>query len=371
MIKRMVIMILLVVVCVGGILGFKQMEKIGTKQGIAAAGIPAQTVSTIKATYADWQPKIEAVGSVRAVNGADLSAEVSGIVDSLKFESGGDVEKDTILVQLRADDDVAKLNALVATQKLAQINYDRDLKQVKVQAISQAVVDNDLATLDNAKAQAAAQQAMLDKKIIKAPFAGHLGLRQVDLGQYLTAGTPIVTLQQLDPIYVDFTLPEQNMTMIAPEQKIVAEVDAYPTVKFEGTITAINSKIDESTRNIKVRATFKNADHKLLPGMFANVILEVGSAAHAITLPQTSITYNPYGNTVYIVDKTDPAKMAVKQQFVSTGDKRGDQVAVLTGVKDGDEVVTSGQVKLRNGMPININNEIQPANDSNPLPADH
>jgi membrane fusion protein (multidrug efflux system) len=371
MIKRMILVIIIVVAAVGGILAFKQMERVGTKQGIMAGGIPAQTVSTIKATYQDWQPKLQAVGTVRAINGADLSSEVSGIVESLSFESGGDVEKDGVLIQLRAEDDQAKLNALVAAAKLAQITYDRDEKQLKAQAVSQALVDGDAATLDSDKAQVAEQQAVLDKKTIKAPFAGHLGIRQVDVGQYLNAGTAIVTLQQLDPIYIDFTLPEQNISQLVSGQKIQAAVDAVSGQMFDGEITAVNAKIDEATRNVQVRATFKNPDHKLLPGMFANVILDIGKTEHSITLPQTAITYNPYGNTVYIVDATDPQKLIVKQQFVTTGATRGDQVAILSGIKENDEIVTSGQVKLRNGMPIKINNDIQPSNDANPKPEDH
>jgi membrane fusion protein (multidrug efflux system) len=371
MIKRMLLMILIAALSIGGILAFKKMEREGTKQAIASGGIPAQTVSTIKAATEEWKPKLTAVGSLRAVNGADISSEVAGIVESIAFESGGDVEKDAVLAQLRLDDDPAKLNALMATEKLAQITYDRDIKQLKSQAISQATVDNDDAALDSAKAQVAQQQALIDKKTIKAPFKGHLGIRQADIGQYLNAGTMLVTLQQLDPIYVDFTLPEQNLAQLAVGQKVTANVDAFPTATFDGEITAVNSKVDEATRNIQARATFKNPDHKLLSGMFATVTLEIGGSAHYVTLPQTAITYNPYGNTVYLVDASkDKDKPLAKQQFVTTGATRGDQVAILSGVKEGDEIVTGGQIKLHNGVPIKINNEIQPSNDANPKPED-
>ncbi len=371
MIKRLIFVIVLVGLCVGGMLAFKTMEKTGTKQAIMAGGIPTQTVSATKAVYSDWQPKLEAVGTLRAVNGTDVASEVPGIVESIAFESGGDVEKDAALVQLRADDDRAKLNALAAAEKLAEITLNRDTKQLQSQAVSQATVDNDTATLDSDKAQVAEQQAIVDKKTIRAPFSGHLGIRQVDIGQYVNAGTALVTLQQLDPIYVDFTLPEQSLTQISTGQKVTAKVDAYGNTVFEGEITAIDAKVDGATRNIQVRATFKNPAQQLLPGMFANVTLDVGKSEHLLTLPQTAITYNPYGNTVYIVDDSkDPAKPVARQQFVTTGATRGDQIAILSGIKEGDQIVTSGQIKLRNGMPIKINNDIEPANDANPKPGD-
>jgi len=372
MIKRMIIMLTFVGLIAAGIIGMKLFINSQIKQSIAS-GFAPPTVSTLKAEYQDWQPELKAVGSLRAVNGADLSSELAGIVQSLSFESGADVEKDTVLVQLRADDDIAKLHALEAGAKLADVTYQRDLKQIKAQAISQATVDTDVATLESAKAQVAEQQALIDKKIIKAPFAGHLGVRRVDIGQYLNPGTTIVTLQQFDPIYVDFTLPEQDLPKIQTGQKITLKSDVLADQGYTGEITAINSKVDESTRNLLVRATVPNPDHKLLPGMFGTVIVNVDKRVRYITLPQTSIVFNTYGNTVYLVEKKSGdddkgAQLSAMQSVVITGETRGDQIAVLSGVKEGDEVVTSGQVKLRNGMPVVINNEVQPSNDPNPMP---
>ncbi len=368
--KRMIIMIVSVVLVVGGLLGFKYMMAAGTKKYLASAPLPAQTVSTIKVAAEAWQQELDAVGTVRAINGADLSSEVSGIVDKLSFESGTDVEAGATLVHLRDEDEVARLRALEATAKLAQITLDRDMKQLKVQAISQATVDADTATLNNAKAQVDAQRALIGKKTIHAPFAGRLGVRQVDIGQYLNAGTPIVSLQQLDPIYVDFNLPEQNLPQIAIGQKAVVRADALPDQSFEGEISAIDSRVEESTRNIKVRAVFKNPDRKLLPGMFAHITSIIGAPQKKLTLPQTSITFNPYGSTVYIVSKDESGKLIAVQSFVTTGKQRGDQVAILSGIKEGDEIVTSGQLKLRNGTPIIVNNDVQPRNDANPKPED-
>ncbi|MDR3425208.1 MAG: efflux RND transporter periplasmic adaptor subunit [Alphaproteobacteria bacterium] len=370
MIKRMILMILVVAVVIGGMIGFKFMVAQGTKKFLSTQAAPAQTVSTITAAEQAWQPEIDAVGSLRAINGADLSSEVPGIVDQLSFDSGGDVEKNAVLAHLRDDDEVAQLKALQATDNLAQVTLDRDLKQIKAGAVSQATVDNDTAALNNAKAQVAAEQAIIDKKTIRAPFAGHLGIRQADIGQFLNAGAVIVTLQQLDPIYVDFNLPEQNLPQVAKGQKIAAKADAVPETSFDGEISAIGAKIDEATRNISVRATIKNPDHKLLPGMFAHVVVTTGAPQQQITLPQTAITYNPYGDTVFIVSKDENGKPTAVQKLVTLGATRGDQVAVLSGIAAGDEVVTSGQLKLRNGTPLKINNEIQPKNDENPKPED-
>ena len=368
--KRMFLMLLAVTIVLGGVFGYQKFVGMMIKKYMAANSVQVSTVSTTKAAAEEWQPHLNAVGSLRAINGADLSSEVAGIVQTINFDSGSDVEKDTLLVQLRADDDVARLHALEANEKIAAVTVERDQKQLKAQAIAQATVDNDLATLESAKAQAIAQLAILDKKTIRAPFAGHLGIRQVDLGQYLQPGAAIVTLQQLDPIYVDFTLPEQALPQIAASQKVVASVDALPGNSFEGTVDSINSKIDTGTRSIQVRAVFKNPDHKLLPGMFANVEIDVGTVQHIVTLPQAAITYNPYGNTVFIVDNSDAQKPVVHQSFVTTDATRGDQVAIVSGVKEGDEVVTSGQIKLRNGSQIKVNNEIQPSNEVNPKPED-
>lgn len=374
MIKRLILMLILVALVLGGVFGFLAFKGAMMKKYMTAGGPPVQTVSSAKAGYQDWQPKLEAVGSVRAVNGADLSAEVAGIVETINFDSGSDVEAGTVLAQLRAEDDIAHLHSLQAAAKQAETVYNRDLKELKAQAVSQATVDADEDNLASAKAQVAEQQAVVDKYTIRAPFAGHLGIRQVDVGQYLNPGTPLVTLQQLDPVYVDFTLPEQALAQISIGQKATAQSDALAGKSFEGEISSINSKVDETTRNIQVRATFKNPDHTLLPGMFAHVTIAVGQPTRAITLPQTAITYNPFGDTVYLVEPKEGAgenaQLIAHQTFVTLGDTRGDQVAVLSGVKEGDEVVTAGQIKLHNGSPIKIDNTVQPADNPNPQPKD-
>jgi membrane fusion protein, multidrug efflux system len=375
MIKRMLMMLVLVGVVLGGLFGFKAFVGGKIKEAMASMADLPQTVSAAKAASSDWQPRIDAVGSLRAVRGAELSLEVAGVVEEITFQSGDEVQAGQILLRLRNDDDVAKLQSLEATAQLAQITYDRDVKQLKAQAISQAIVDNDEANLRNAKAQVAQQKAMVDKKTLRAPFAGRLGLRQVDLGQFLSAGTVIATLQSLDPIFVDFLLPQQSVAQLSVGQTVRVKVDAFLGREFAGKITAINPKVETASRNIQVRATLPNRDQKLLPGMFATVELETGAPQRLVTLPQTAVSYNPYGSLVYIVD--DKAKDAggkphpvARQVFVTTGATRGDQVAILKGVSEGDTVVTSGQVKLRNGVPLAIDNRIVPTNDAAPKPVD-
>ena len=371
MIKRMLIMLVLVGAVLGGLFGFKTFVNGKIKEAMAGMANIPQTVSATKAESSDWQPKIDAVGSLRAVRGAELSLEVPGVVESITFQSGDEVKAGQVLLTLRKEDEEARLQSLEATAQLAQITYDRNVKQLKAQAISQAIVDNDEANLRNAKAQVAVQKAILDKKTLRAPFDGRLGLRQVDLGQFLSAGTEIVTLQSLDPIFVDFLLPQQAVAQISDGEKVRAKVDAFPGRIFEGKITAINPKIDTGSRNIQVRATLANADQKLLPGMFATVELDTGVAQRLVTLPQTAVAYNPYGSLVYIVDdkgKTPEGnpQLVARQVFVTTGATRGDQVAILKGVSEGDMVVTSGQIKLRNGVPVVVNNSAVPTNDPAP-----
>jgi membrane fusion protein, multidrug efflux system len=371
MTKRMVIMLIAVIVVFGGIFGFQAFKGMMIKKFMSSMAQPPQTVTALKASNSEWQSKIEAVGSLRAVKGADLSLEVSGVVDTISFNSGDDVNEGVLLLKLRSDDDQAKLDSLKATADLNQITYDRDQKQFKLQAVSQATIDTDAANLKNAQAQVAQQQAILDKKALKAPFSGHLGIRAVDLGQYLSAGTVIVTLQALDPIFVDFFVPQQSISELKLGQTVTVKIDAFKGQTFPGEVSAINPKVDASTRNVQVRAALKNPDHKLLPGMYATIDISTGAPQNYVTLPQTAITYNPYGDTVYIVDEKGKdaggkPQLVARQNFVTTGATRGDQVAVLKGVNEGETVVTSGQIKLHNGTTVLIDNSVQPTADASP-----
>ena len=373
MIKPIIIVVVLVVLLLAGITGsniYFGMKK--GKQMALAFSAPA-TVATATATNTEWQAQSQAVGSLLAAKGADLAPQASGVVDRISFESGNDVKKGDVLLRLRPNDDPAKLAQLQAAAVLADLTLKRDREQLAAQAISQATVDTDVSNLKSANAQVAAQQALMEEKIVRAPFAGRLGIRQIDEGQYLTAGTTVVTLQALDPIYVDFYVPQQMLAALKKGETVTASVDAYPGAKFAGTISAINSKVDSASRNVQVRASLPNADRRLVPGMYATVEINNGAARSLVTVPQTAISNNPYGDVVYVVEKggnddQGHPKLTVQQHFVKLGPTRGDQVAIESGVSAGDVVVTQGQMKLRNGAPVTINNSTTPSNDPAPTP---
>jgi membrane fusion protein, multidrug efflux system len=374
MMKRMLIMLAIVGVLFGGLFGFK--AKLGDliRKNIAAQGVPPQTVSTAKAQFTEWQGEFQAVGTLRAVRGADLASEVPGVITAIQFQSGQEIEAGTPLVQLNNESDLARLRSLAAAAELAETIYERDKKQLEIQAVSQAVVDADAASLKSAKAQVAEQQALVNKKLVRAPFSGRLGIRAVDIGQYVNPGMKLVTLQALDPVYVDFFAPQKSLEKLALKQKVTLKVDAFPGQQFSGEISSIDPRLDPATRNIQVRATVRNPKHSLLPGMFATVVLASGGRQRYLTLPQTAVSYNPYGDTVFVVEenkgKDEKVALLAQQKFVTTGETRGDQVAILSGIKEGDTVVTAGQIKLRSGFPVIVNNSIQPTNEPAPKPKD-
>ncbi len=331
----------------------------------AAAQEPAATVSTIVARTTDWQDTLQAVGTIRAVRGADLASEIAGVVDSVEFDSGRDVAAGTVLLRLRPNDDAAHLADLQAAADLAAANLARDTKQFRAQAVSQATIDADESHLRSARAQVSQAQALAAEKIVRAPFAGRLGLRMVDQGQYLPAGTTVVTLQALDPLYVDFYVPQQELAHVRTGAPATFHVDAYPGRAFEARIAAISPKLDTASRMAQVRAATANADHALTPGMFASVQLRVGPVHRYVTLPNAAIVFNPYGSLVYVVEHG-----SARQVVVQTGPTRGDQVAILNGLKEGAVVVTAGQIKLRQGSAVVVNNTVMPANDPDPHPVE-
>lgn len=335
---------------------------------------PPAVVSTATARFEEWASDIQAVGSLKPVRGADLSVEVPGVVDQVNFDSGGNVAAGTLLIRLRDFDDVAKLRTLEASRDLWQANFARDQAQLQRQLISQAQFDITASNLKALQAQIAEQEAIVAKKTLRAPFAGNLGIRNVNAGQYIAPGTVVATLQALDPIYVDFFLPQQIIDQIKVGLAVALKVDAYPDTNFTGRIATIDPKVDAATRNVAIRAALPNASRRLLPGMFANVVITTGEATRYITLPQTAITFNPYGNMVYLVQRKTgedgKEALTVQQTVVTTGGTRGDQIAILTGLKEGDEVVSIGQNKLQNGIAITVNNTILPSNDPNPRPVE-
>ena len=332
-----------------------------------------QTVTSIKVQALEWQPQLNAVGSLVAVRGVDLAAEEAGLVRSVNFHSGQEVQAGQVLVQLNADADLAQLQMAEAALELSSLVYQRDKVQLQAKAISQAQFDADAADLKGKKAQVAQQQALVDKKAVRVPFSGRLGISTVMPGQYVNAGDKIVTLQSLNPILVDFNLPQQRLSELKVGQQVDLHVDAYSGTALVGKISTINPRVDASTRNVQVEATLDNSKHQLLPGMFANVAVNVGTKGRFLTLPQTAIAYNPYGSTVFVLkpDATNNKALVAQQVFVTTGQTRGDQVAILKGLEAGQEVVTSGQMKLKNGTPVVVDNSVQPANSPDPKPQEH
>jgi membrane fusion protein (multidrug efflux system) len=369
--KRMIIMLIIAGIVVGGVVGFQGFKNTMIAKGIKGSSNPPQTVSTVIAQESIWQPTVEALGSFSASKQASLSAEVSGLVTSIQFDSGQKVRAGQTLVELNPAPLKAQLAQLEAQAALAELNLKRDEAQLKVQAISQAAVDTDKATLKGAQALVAAQKALIAQKTISAPFSGQLGIRQVNLGQYLAPGTAVVTLQKLDPMDIDFTVPQSQIDLVRVGMQAQVETSAVPGQTFAGRVTAIEPQLDTATRNLKVRARLPNPDNKLLPGVFATVRLTRGQPARYVTLPNAAVTYNPYGATVFIV--TDEGKgadgkprLTVKQRFITTGATRGDQVAIVKGVQAGETVVTAGQLKLRNGAPVIVNNSVQPSDNPDP-----
>lgn len=370
MTKRILGMIAAILVVVGAIAFWKYYTIRTTIAKMTAQKPQPTAVSSIKAPEEVWQDRRRAVGSLAAVQGVMVSNELPGTVQKITFESGGQVKQGDLLVQLDVSAEAAELRGLEAQTLLARINDKRAQELRRNNTNSQGDLDAAQAQYQQTLAAADTLKATIAKKTITAPFAGRLGLRQVNLGQYLAVGTAIVTLQALDPIYVNFALPQQDVVDLTEGQKVQVRIDAYPDQTFEGAISAISPKVDDASRNLQVQATLGNANARLKPGMFGSVDVLLPRQGKVITLPQAAIVYNPYGDAVYVVEKAKDAAgadgLVARQRFVQLGETRGDQVAVLKGVKIGDEVVTSGQLKLRNGAAVEINNSITPEN--NPAP---
>ena len=372
--RRMTMMLCGVFLLLGLIFGFNQLKTFMIKHFIAGMGLPPATVSTMVIATSEWQPKLTSVGNVRAFRGVELSTEVAGLVATVPIKSGQDVKEGELLIKLNDASDLAQLNSLKALADLAKVINERDRQQLAIQAISKNVFDTSAADAKSKQAQVEQQTALVAKKNLKAPFSGRVGIVSINPGQYVNSGDKLLTLQTLDPIFVDFNLPQNNAEQIQVGQVVEVTTDAFKDASFTGKITAVSPMVDTNTRNIQVEAQLANPDKKILPGMFANVNIKLGEQVKLLTLPQTSVTYNPYGSTVFLAkptgkkDKQGKDAFEAQQVFVTTGATRGDQVAILKGVDEGATVVTSGQLKLKNGTPLIINNTVQPANSPNPKP---
>lgn len=370
--KPMMIMLIFVGILFGGIFIYKFYSSHMMNKSMGENAIPPVAVSTVTVSSEPWQPKIAATANIRAINGVDVTSEVTGLVKTIKQDAGKDVKAGEVLIELNADAETAHLHSLEADAEIAQINYKRDKAQYAFQGVSKATLDSDEATLKSKAAQVVEQMAVVAKKTIRAPFAGRLGIINVNLGQFLNPADNIVTLQSLDPIYVDFTLPQQEFPKIATNQSITFTTDTYPGETFTGKITSMNPKVDVATRTLTVEATLKNAEKKILPGMYGVVAIKISSPKDYLTVPQTAISYNPYGDYIYILkgekkDKQGKSTFVAHQKFVTIGKTRGDQVQVLKGVEKGDVVVTAGQLKLKNGTLVYINNKVPLSNNPNPI----
>jgi membrane fusion protein (multidrug efflux system) len=329
---------------------------------------PTIPVSAIKVEYSSWQSSIKEAGSLRAINGVNVTTELAGMVQVVYFTPGAMVEKGSILVQLNADAEIGQLESLQAQAINARIIYERDQKQFAIHAVSKQTVDTDLQNLKSLLGQVAQQKAIVEKKTIRAPFSGRLGINYINLGQYINPGDTVTSLQALDPIYADFYVPQQELYKIKLGQTVFLTSDAFPGKRFSGKITTINPAIETDTRNIQIEATIPNKKYELTPGAFVNVEAIVGAPIKYLTLPQTAISYNPYGNLVYVVKQTGKDKdgkpiLVAKQRFVDTGETRGDQIQILDKLKEGEMVVTSGQLKLKNGSHVVIDNAVVPTNN--------
>jgi len=365
--KRMVIMLVAVGLVLGLLAAFNVFRNVMIGRALQGGQEPPQTVTTAEAREERWQPALGAVGTVRAIQGADLAFEVPGVVVKVAVAAGASVRQGEPLVALNDDMEAAQYRALQASADLARVTFRRAREQVEARTISAADHDALEADLKAKEAAAMAQQALIAKKHLVAPFAGRVGLVSTSAGAYVVPGTPVASLQQLDRVYVDFSLPQRELANIRPGQQVDLTLDAYAGRVFTGRVTAVNPKVDPGTRNVQVEATFPNPGQALVPGMFVSVSLNVGGTQPHLTLPLTAVTYNPYGSIVFLAVK-GPQGLQAQQTFVTTGPTRGDQVAILSGLAAGAQVVTSGGLKLRNGTPLLVDNRIQPANDPHPAP---
>ncbi len=374
MLKRMLLMLAVVLVVIAG-LGFVKYKQITTAMAQGANyAPPPEAVTTIVAAKATWPSTLNIIGTAAAIQGVTVSADLPGTVDKINFESGRAVHQGDVLVELDTRQERAQLAAAEADRDLARINYARQQQLVAQGVVPRTEFDNASAQQKSTEAKVGEIRATIERKTIRAPFSGILGIHQINLGQYLAAGQAIVPLQSLNPIYVNFGVPQQESNRIRISRLLHITCDDLPGATFTGRVSAIDSVVDESTRNIQVQATLANPHDRLRPGMFVQVSVGVGESRDVIALPASSINYAPYGDSVFIVsDLKDPkgkTYRGVRQQFVKVEGSRGDQVAVVSGVNPGEEVVTSGVFKLRNGAAVQVNNKVQPSNNPNPKPED-
>lgn len=387
LIEALIIMLAIVVIIFGGVYTFRVVKLAGKMKHFSAAPPSKASVSARPAEALTWHPKISAVANLKAVHGVEVTPGLGGLIGKITFASGDPVAEGDLLVQLDTEQDKAQLQGLKAQAQLSRINLKRQTTLYKQNVSSKSRLDKAQAEYDKARAAVVGQKAVIGKKTVRAPFDGVIGIRQVDLGQYIQPGTPIATLQALQPLYVDFALPQNFLPRIHTGQKVEVSVEGYPDKTFEASVAAIAPKVSGSTRTFRVRATLGNEDELLRPGMFGQVKVVLPARQHVVTLPQAAISHRAYGDLVFLVTRggepvTGSAQKAkasegdndkplkVDAVFVTVGDRRGNQVEIVKGIKAGQLVVTSGQLKLKNGARIKINNKLEPPDNANPGPSD-
>lgn len=334
---------------------------------------PPESVSTSLVERRLWQETLQAVGSIEPIRGVRLDAEVPGIVTAINFQNGQAVDAGDVLVQLDTAPETALLNSNKANAELARIELERAQRLRNTNSVAQSQLDQAQATFDVAMAQVKNIEAIIDQKTIRAPFKGRVGIRQINLGQYLSAGAAIVTIQSYDEVFVNFTLPQQMLSKIETGMELLLKSDAYPSKSFTGRLTAISPQIDPITRTVKLQGTLSNSDGDLKPGLFVNIEVIASKINEVLTIPATAIAYAPYGNSIFKIKRqkneaTGETVTTVKQSFIRIGERRGDFVSVLEGLEEGDEVVSAGAFKLRNEMPVSIQNDLAPAPEIAPTP---
>jgi membrane fusion protein, multidrug efflux system len=375
MIRKISLAIFIVLVVLGGLAGVKVLQIKKLMADGKSRVEPPESVSSALVREEQWQDTLTAIGSVMAVQGVTVSPEIAGIIREIGFESGAVVSQGDLLVRLDTSLEEAQLRALQAQEELAQLNLTRERTLRSQNMVSQAELDAAESTLKQTQGNADAIRATIQKKTIRAPFAGRLGIRLVNLGQYIDTGKPIVSLQSLTPIYADFSLPQQELARLKTGMRVRVTTDTYPDRQFEGTLTAINPDLDQSTRSVGLQATFANSDQLLRPGMFARVEVLLPEEQPVVVIPATSVLSAPYGDSVYVIESkpgkdNGKAELAVRQQFIRTGHTRGDFVSVGSGLKVGERIVSAGIFKLRNGMAVTENNNLSPKNEAAPRPSD-
>ncbi len=367
---RMFLTLVGLAIVFGGIFGYKVFVARMTEQALSNRPPPTHTITAMEAPVDTWRERIRSVGSLSAVQGVEVTTEIDGRVTEVAVADGAEVARGDVLVRLNADGLEADLRAARAEARLAEIELERQQRLRRQNANSESDVDRAESELEQARGRVGSIEASLAKKTIEAPFAGRIGIVDIDVGQYLGVGSHIVTLQTLDPIRIDFSVPQGELARIAEGQTVTARVETHPEAEFTGEITAISPRVAQSTRNVDVRARVSNPEGRLRPGMFVQAAVQLPAQNDMVTLPQTAITYNPYGDSVFLINEaqTDAGetRLTVERKFVRTGSTRGDQVQILEGVEPGERVVTSGQVKLRNGSRVEVDNSVEPANEAAP-----